>query len=78
MAIFSQKTLFVCNPYLGSFKQPLDQRYCNEKSLSMLVSIKNCFDRFKINAQEVLGQISGPGHLKKSSVKLKLANYCVL
>jgi hypothetical protein len=43
MEIFSQKTLFVYNSYLGSFKQPLDQRCCNEKSLSMLVSMKNCF-----------------------------------
>jgi hypothetical protein len=39
MAIFSKKTLFVCNPKLGSFKQPLDRRYfinvsVNEKLLS--------------------------------------------
>jgi hypothetical protein len=76
MAILSQKTLFVCNPYLGSFKQPLDRRYCKENSLSMLVSVKNCF--LPLQNQEVLGQMSGPGHLKKSSVKLKLAKYCVL
>jgi hypothetical protein len=43
----------------------------------MLLLMKNAFGRLKIDAQEVLGQISGTGRQKKSSLKLKLAKYCV-
>jgi hypothetical protein len=43
MAIFSQKTLFFCNPYLGSFKKPLDRRCCNKKPSTLFVLTKKYF-----------------------------------
>jgi hypothetical protein len=43
MAIFSQKTLFFCNPYLGSLKQPLDRRCCNKKPSTLFVLMKKYF-----------------------------------
>jgi hypothetical protein len=47
MAIFSQKTLFFCNPYPGSFKQLLDRRCCNKKSSTLFVLMKKYFWLFE-------------------------------
>jgi hypothetical protein len=43
MAIFSQKTLFFCSPYLGSFKQPLDRHCCNKKPSTLFILMKKYF-----------------------------------
>jgi hypothetical protein len=49
MAIFSQKPpqTNVCNPYLGTSKQPLDRCCWNKKFLSLLVLMKTCFWQLK-------------------------------
>jgi hypothetical protein len=43
MAIFSQKRAVFYNPYLGSFKQPLDRRCFNKKPSTLFVLMKKYF-----------------------------------